>query len=179
MAPTVMEPVAPVDPAVLSGPDYTFVNRSSTTVEGIGPISTRAPAEWADVETSAWLTAEGVTLGPRLVASTDAARFARDFDIPGVLVAATRFPPLEVAARLAELELETRCTRGESTAYEDALYVGIAESWSDCGTTAARTTVVAVNDKPAGGLVAVIVVTMTAARDGEARDQIWDSFIVD
>jgi hypothetical protein len=57
--------------------------------------------------------------------------------------------------------------------------VGIAESWSDCGTTAARTTAVAVNDKPAGRLVALVVVTMTAPRDEEARNQIWDSFIVD
>ena len=75
----------------------------------------------------------GTAIGPRFVASSDAARFTRSFDIPGVYFAATAQAPVDVALRQAEFDLSSRCTKGTAEAYEDDLYAGTAQSWTNCG----------------------------------------------
>ncbi|HTV25882.1 MAG TPA: hypothetical protein VMG12_44600 [Polyangiaceae bacterium] len=135
---------------MLSGPDYRVVSRSGTTAEGLGPIVARVPAEWGDVGASAWVDADGAALGP-----AGSRRRTRCASLATSTSRACSSPrPRRLRSRsaraLAELDRATRCTRGESSAYDDGVDVGIAESRSDCG-----------------------------ARDDEARNQIWDCFIVD
>jgi len=167
------------DPTVLDGPNYSFAEESSPAVIGLGPMQLRVPTQWSDVDRSAWVTAAGATIGPRFVASTDAARFMRNFDIPGVYFGATAVAPIEVAARQREFDLTGRCTAGESETYEDELYRGVVQTWSNCGVTNATTSVVVALEKDASSFVTVVIVTMVAQRDQAARRQIWDSFIAD
>jgi hypothetical protein len=176
-APPVTDP--PPDPAVLSGPDYDFVATSSSAVLELGPMTLRVPSQWSDVDRSPWTNAAGTAIGPRFIASTNAARFARNFDIPGVYFAATSEAPVDVAARLREFDLSARCTAGTSRSYEDELYEGTEQSWTSCGSTNASTSVVVALDKEASRFVTIVIVTTVAARDEEAKDEIWDSFIAD
>jgi hypothetical protein len=175
--PPVTDP--PPDPSVLNGPAYEFVGASSTEVLGLGPMTLRVPAQWADVDRSAWTTAAGTTIGPRFIASTDAARFARNFDIPGVYFAATAAAPVEVAASQRDFDLSTRCTAGASLNYEDELYQGSEQRWTSCGSTNASTSVVVALEKDASSFVTIVIVTTVAARDEEAKEEIWESFIAD
>ena len=165
------------DPSVLDGPEYDFTEAESDALLGLGPMELTVPREWTDVDRSPWVSSSGTTLGPRYVASSNAARFASNFDIPGVLFAATSVAPLEVAARLAEFDLSSRCTRGTSSTYEDELYIGTVQNWTGCGATGARTSVVVANDEDRE-FVTVVIVTMTASRDEEARERVWNSFVV-
>jgi hypothetical protein len=175
--PPVTDP--PPDPAVLDGPAYEFVRASSDTVLGLGPMTLRVPAQWSDVDRSDWTNAAGTTIGPRFIASSNAARFARNLDIPGVYFAATAEAPVEVAARQRQFDLSTQCTAGASVSYEDELYQGTEQRWTNCGSTKANTSVVVALDKATSSIVTVVIVTMLAARDEEAKAQIWDSFIAD
>jgi hypothetical protein len=135
------------------------------------------PTEWADTDRRPWTNARGETLGPRLLASTNAARFASSFDIPGVLFEATADAPVDVSARLNEVDLSLSCTRGASVAYDDGLYFGTSQTWTNCGATKATTVVVAAAPD-SEAFVTIVIVTMLADRDQEARRKIWDSFVV-
>lgn len=169
----------PPDPAVLNGPAYDFVGASSSAVLGLGPMTLRVPSQWSDVDRSAWTNPAGTVLGPRFIASSNAARFARNFDIPGVYFAATAEAPVDVAARLREFDLSARCKAGVSMNYEDDLYRGTEQRWTNCGVTNATASVVVALDKEASRFVTIVIVTMVAPRDDEARLEIWDSFIAD
>lgn len=169
----------PPDPSVLNGPDYDFAGASSSAVLGLGPMTLRVPTQWTDVDRSAWADAAGTAIGPRFIASSNAARFARNFDIPGVYFAATAQAPVDVAARLREFDLSSRCTAGASVSYEDELYRGTEQRWTSCGTTRASASVVVALDKDTSTVVTVVIVVMVAPRDDEARLEIWDSFIAD
>lgn len=167
----------PPPPPVVDGP-YTFVSMSGTSALGLGPLTLMVPAEWSDTDRRSWMNAGGETLGPRLVASTDAARFASSFDIPGVLFEATAAPPVNVSARLNEIDLSARCTRGAAVAYDDGLYSGTSQTWTNCSGTNATTVVVAA--VPANqAFVTIVIVTMLAERDQDARRRIWESFVVE
>ena len=169
----------PPDPTILDGDDYSFREATVPALLGLGPMTLSVPQQWSDIDQTPWTDVTGTTLGPRFVASRDAARFVANFDIPGVFFAATSVAPLDVAARLAELDLTGRCTKGDSVTYEDELYLGRVQHWTACGSTAARTDVIVANDKDEGRFVTVVIVSMTAARDDEAHDRIWDSFEVE
>jgi hypothetical protein len=167
------------DPAVLDGADYEFIDAASTAVLGLGPMELEVPEQWSSVDRNPWTDAAGTAIGPRLIASTDAARFARNFDIPGVYFAATEAAPVDVAARHQEFDLSSRCTAGGSEPYEDDLYAGTVRTYTNCGVTKATTVVVVAVDKDAARFVTVVIVTMTAERDDEARRVIWNSFVAD
>jgi hypothetical protein len=166
------------DPTVLDGDAYSLVNTTSEALLGLGPLRLRLPSEWTDINQTPWTDAAGTAIGPRFIASSDAARFARSFDIPGVSFSATAQAPVDVALRQAELDLSAHCTKGTAEAYEDDLYAGTTQSWTNCGATQATTSVVVALDKAASRFIAVVIVTMTATRDDRARRAIWDSFEV-
>lgn len=173
-APTCL--TAPPPPPVVNTP-YTFVSMTGSSSLGLGPLTLTLPAEWADTDSRPWTNARGETLGPRLIASTDPARFASRFDIPGVLFEATAAAPVSASARLNELDLSARCTRGASVEYDDGLYFGSSQTWTNCsGTNATTVVVAAVPDDQA--FVAIVIVTMVAERDQDARRKIWESFVV-
>jgi hypothetical protein len=164
-------------PPPLDDTPYTFVSMSGSSTSGLGPLTLTLPAEWADTDSRPWTNARGETLGPRLIASTDAARFASRFDIPGVLFEATADAPVSASARLNELDLSALCTRGASAEYDDGLYYGTSQTWTNCsGTNATTVVVAAVPDDQA--FVTIVIVTMVAERDQDARRTIWESFVV-
>lgn len=168
---------APPEPPVLGDAPYTFVSASGGSALGLGPLSLTLPAEWADVDRRPWTNARGETQGPQVIASTNAVRFASSFDIPGVLFTATPLQPIAVAARLNEFDLAARCTRGAAVEYDDGLYFGTSQTWTDCaGTNATVVVTAAVPENEA--FVAIVVVSMLAERDQDARRRIWDTFLV-
>jgi len=183
-APECLTPAPPTDPlpdpSVLDGPAYDIAPTSSPAVAGLGPMTLRVPRQWSDVDRSAWTNTAGTAIGPRFIASSNAARFARNFDIPGVYFAATSEAPLDVAARQREFDLATRCAAGgASEEYEDDLYRGAVQTRTNCGVTNATTYVVVALEKDTSGFVTIVIVTEVAARDRDARAEIWDSFIAD
>jgi hypothetical protein len=170
-------PAPAPDPTILDGDAYEFDEVTVPAVLGL-ELEVEVPEQWTDVDLTPWTSATGTTLGPRFIASRDAARFSTRFDIPGVYFAATSVAPLDVASRLAEFDLTGRCTADSSATYSDQLYTGRVQRWVNCGATGARTSVIVANDDESS-LVTVVIVTKTAARDDEAEDEIWNSFVIE
>ncbi len=168
----------PPPPPVLGTDPYTFVSATGPGALGLGPMVLELPSQWADIDTRPWTSPTGETLGPLYIASTDAARFATSFDIPGVYFGATAVAPLDVVAMQARFDMSARCTRGALESYRDQLYAGTAQTWTGCGATNATNVVVAAipDDKD---YVAVVIVTILADRDRVAMDRIWRTFIAE
>jgi hypothetical protein len=171
-------PAPPLPANVTSGAAYTFVAAPQVTALGLSLRDLSVPREWTQVDDSPWLDGSGATLGPRLVISTDTARFAANFDIPGVLFGATTLAPLDAAARLAQFDLSAHCTRDVADAYSDPLYTGPRQAWVNCGSTGARTSVIAAVPRQNPSFVTIVIVSALAARDDVARQTVWDSFVV-
>jgi hypothetical protein len=176
--PTPIPVPATLPPEVASGAAYTFVAAPQASALGLQLSELSVPREWSQVDTSPWLDAAGAALGPRLVISTDTARFASNFDIPGVLFVATTSPPIEAAARLRDFDLSAHCTKDVADTYNDDLYTGPRQAWINCGTTGARTFVVAALPKQSPSFVTVVVVSALAQRDDDARQKVWETFLV-
>lgn len=176
--PSTPPPPTTLPPDVGSGPAYTFISAPQASMLGLQLSELSVPREWGQVDTSPWVDALGRALGPRLVISTDSARFASQFDIPGVLFAATTTPPIDAAARLAELDLSAHCTKGATDTYSDDLYAGPRQAWINCGSTGARTSVIAASPKRNPTFVTIVVVSALAQRDDDARQRVWDTFVV-
>ncbi len=178
---TTPPPPPPLPPGVVSDEPYEIVSRTSASVVlGLGPLQLSLPAEWSDIDERPWLDAAGQSLGPQLVASTDAARFSRNLDIPGVYFAASSRLPIDVARTLAlpQFDLSDRCTLQESEPYSDALYTGTSQTWINCGSTRATNVVVAAMPEDRS-FVTVVIVTRLGARDRDAQDSVWTSFEVE
>ncbi len=167
----------PPDPDVLDGPDYDIERADREAVLGLS-LRLDVPQEWSDIDQAAWTDAAGAVIGPRFVASTDAARFSARFDIPGVFFSATAQAPLDVPTRQASFDLTGLCTKGALAPYEDDLYEGTTQTWTSCGTTNGTTDVVVATPKEGTAFVLVVIVTMLADRDEEAKTAVWDSFEV-
>ena len=179
VTPPVTPPTGPELPAdVLSGPAYTFVDAPEVAALGLSLDSLRVPREWNQVDQAAWRNAAGTILGPQLLISRDTARFRSRFDIPGVMFAATNVAPIDAGARLAEFDLSALCTRDPADTYTDELYSGPRQNWSNCGSTGARTSVIAVTPRTSPTFVIIVIVTTVADRDLDARQAIWESFVV-
>jgi hypothetical protein len=179
LPPVTPPPTVPAPPAdVLSGAAYTFADAPEVAALGLNLNNLSVPREWTQVDNTPWRNAAGTTLGPRLVISRDSARFSSRFDIPGVLFAATKVAPISAATRLAEFDLSSQCTRDTSDTYTDALYTGPRQSWINCGTTGARTVVIAAAPRQSPNFVTIVIVTTVAERDVTARQNAWDSFEV-
>ena len=173
----VVPPVTP--PPVVVGTDpYTFVPVTGAGALGLGPMVLEVPAQWTDIDMRPWTSVAGETLGPLFIASTDAARFAANFDIPGVYFAATALPPLDIAATQARFDLSASCTKdGNPERYSDGIYSGTSQNWVNCGVTKASNVVVAAT--PANGrFVTVVIVTILGERDRDAMERIWETFVV-
>jgi hypothetical protein len=95
-----------------------------------------------------------------------------------VLFAATNVAPIGAAARLSELDLSAQCTRDTADTYTDALYTGPRQNWINCGSTGARTAVIAVAPRTNPSFAIIVIVTTVADRDVDARQIIWESFEV-
>jgi hypothetical protein len=168
----------PVPPEVANGAPYTFVDAPKPTALGLQLSQLSVPREWTQVDQTPWRDGSGASLGPRLVISTDSARFVSNFDIPGVLFAATALAPIDAAVRLAQFDLSAHCTKDVADTYTDELYTGPRQAWVKCGAGAARTSVIAATPRQNPRFVTVVIVTALAARDDEARDSAWGSFLV-
>lgn len=176
VTPPTTVPAPPAD--VLAGPAYTFVDAPEVAALGLNLNNLSVPREWNQIDGAPWRSAAGATLGPQLLISRDTVRFRSRFDVPGVLFAATNVAPITAAARLAEFDLSALCTRDTADTYTDALYTGPRQNWINCGSTGARTAVIAVAPRTAPSFVIIVIVTTVADRDLDARQNVWDSFEV-
>lgn len=167
-----------VDTFGTSGPepeDITYM----TIYDDYDVIQVDVPDTWTDVNGAAW-EIDGERMGAALSAAPDLDDFySTSFATPGVFFAASA----KLAQRYtADQYLDTLsswtdyCTYDGRFDYDDGLYVGSYDSYSNCGDAGAGITNLVVKPADNSHLAFVQVQTVTAA-DELALEQIWNTFV--
>jgi serine protease Do len=168
------EPLGGQEPASALPPgepytDYVTVRDDSGTLE------MNVPVEWADVDGAPVVLDDGTEIRD-LQAAPDLAAFNGSWSASGVDFAAVD-PSLGLTATDLLDQITPECTDGGRQAYDDGLYVGEIQVWTQCEGTASETYVIAA--EPEGGEFIVRVVAQIATQaDFEALDQIVATFKV-
>jgi serine protease Do len=136
------------------------------------------PESWNDIDGSPWTDDNGDVLGAALQASPDLQGFLDD-QAPGVMFLATSLDgeSFDAAEYLDLLDFSDNCAYEGRSEYEDALYTGLYDLYTDCGNTDNVLFVVVSAPEDETFLTMLVVEAMTEA-DLEAADRIFDSFEV-
>jgi serine protease Do len=143
-----------------------------TVSDDSGSITASVPAEWSDVN-----GAPNPDFGPSLFAAPDLESFLGTYNTPGVIIEATASRgAAEVELTLDELDFSSECTYLGRSEYNDSLYFGSLDSYSDCGGTSTSVFVVAVTPED-GSFLARLVIQAVEPRDLDAADEIFNTFL--
>ena len=137
-----------------------------------GLLSLDVPAEWADLNGAE--TEEGY---PAVSAAPDLAGYFDTWDVPGVIFIASEDYAGMTDDDILDIHYSDECTSQGPQPYQDNLYSGTFEFFSECGGSGtARVLVVA---RPADNAFAAVVdIQIVTETDLEALDRIIDSFVV-
>ncbi len=145
-----------------------------------GAVSVDVPAEWSDIDGAPYTGEDGIDrVDVRAAPSLEA--FAGGWDTPGMILTASSglaasSTPEAVLDQLGASGSEV-CTYEGRQPYEDQLYSGVYDIFTNCGGTAA--TYVIVSAAPAdGSFIVSVQVQANAERDYEAIDRILSTFVV-
>ena len=144
------------------------------------PHSPNLPVEWAETQGARWLI-EGTEHGPSITAAPDIEAWVNGWATPGIFFGAssTLRAELDVAGML-DLNVEQfseTCTYDARHDYEDPLYVGAYDLYTECGGEGS-TFVVLVAEPADGAYIMLLQVVLVGEADAEALDQILNSFQV-
>ena len=142
-----------------------------------GTVAVQVPASWSDVDGTSREGADGGPI-PSIAAAPDLAGFYNTWEMPGVEVLATASSPGDdLGALLDDLGSGAECVDAGREPYEDNLYAGLAQYYSDCGGVGAALVSIAAQP-PDGSFIVVVIVQMTSEADLAVLDQILQTFIV-
>ncbi|MCU1359937.1 MAG: Peptidase and chymotrypsin/Hap [Ilumatobacteraceae bacterium] len=152
------------------GADYT---EYTDVTDDSGTLTVSVPTAWFDVDGTP-VDLGGVS-SPSIVASTSVDGFQNSWDVPGVQFVASEALVGYTADELLDMAASDECVSEGRVDYDDGVFAGRYESYSDCGGTGAKSIVVAAFDEDGtyGVLVAVQVVTDA---DLVALDEILNTF---
>jgi serine protease Do len=142
-----------------------------------GALYMEVPAEWADVDGSNWVS-EGAVFGASLIAAPSVEGFNTTWDTPGVqMLASAQLASSDMAELLSFFDYSADCTYDSRNPYEDPVFTGQYDLYTNCGGAGSSIIVLAV--EPADRSYAVILVTQAiTSADFDAIDQVLNTFNV-
>jgi len=171
-AQTVAIPDSPSSGDITTYQDYVGIT------DDYGAIYVEVPAEWWDVDGSNWLDDDGTILGSSLYASTSIDSFNSDFSTPGMqILASDQFGDTQMYELLDLVDFTNSCDYGGRFDYEDPVYTGQYDLYSDCAGQGSVIIVLAVEPAEKDYTVLLLVQAVTEA-DLDALDHILNTFIV-
>jgi serine protease Do len=159
-----------LDPGTFAYTDY------QTITDNSGLIELSVPVQWNDIDATGWVSS-GQVIGPGLVAAPDVDAWRAEWGTPGVFIGATNMLATTPNQILDEKRWDSFCDYQGRDDYDDGLYTGRYDLYSNCGPEGA--TFLAIAAEPADGafLILVEIVLVTDA-DMAATDEIIRTFMV-
>ena len=151
-----------------SGTAYTYQG----IVDDTGTLAVELPAQWGDIDTTPAM--DGDTVIPYIGAATSLASFRGDWTAPGLHM--FQFPRgSSVNDALEAFSFAGSCTNGGVNDYDDGLYQGKWQLWTDCPSGA---TIVSLAVAPASGnFLIVLQAQILSEADVDALDHAFNTFI--
>ena len=152
--------------------EYVTVNDES------GRLTVDVPADWDDIDGSPW-TSDEEEVGVGLTASPDNESFYDSFSTPGLFFGARAdLADPDPEAYLDDIDLSEFCTYDERSEYDDGVYTGFYDFWTECGEE--ETLFIALAALPQAGdfVDTLIYLEMIVATDADldALEKVFDSF---
>ncbi len=161
-------------PADAAGYEYTQVT------DDTGALQVEVPTEWSDVDGAPYTDAEGRAITD-VRAAPDLEGLQNRWDTPGVIFSASSAIAQQAneTTLLDEVnpQLSEQCTYEGRQPYEDPLYTGQFDLYTDCGGVGATFVVVGAVPEDRAYVIRVAV-QANAERDLEALDRILNTFVV-
>ncbi|MEZ4591191.1 MAG: S1C family serine protease [Chloroflexota bacterium] len=143
-----------------------------------GLMQMQVPAEWRDVDGSAWLL-DGNPIGLSLTAAPNIEALNSSWTTPGVFFGATDQFDLTVDELLDGFDYNGDCTYEGRSVYEDEVYSGKYDFWYGCGSGQEGAMILTLAVQPSdGSYLALVLIQMLTQADLDAADQILATFFV-
>ncbi len=158
----------------VSDPGFTFVEVRDDS----DTLTIRAPSTWTDTAGEPWDKADG-DVGESLTAAPDISGFTGTWTVPGVFYGSSEEQaiPDTLGLLLNEYLFDGDCTYGNRYAFENTLYAGVFDIWTECGGT--DTVLLTIEAyRPSKPYVAFLEVQIPSPEDLAALETILDSFDV-
>jgi serine protease Do len=165
----------PIDAEPPSNGGDTYAEYVEVTDDS-GTLVMRIPTEWAAIDGAAW-EIDGAEVGKKILATTDFDAFFAGWDTPGVFFGAESTVPGTLDETLDQ-EIFDACTYGDRFDYDDGLFVGSFDIWTDCGGDGGSSVVVIAAQPPDGSFIVLVDIFVVEDRDWDAADEIVASFNV-
>lgn len=143
-----------------------------------GAITMSIPAEWSEQQSGRWLV-DGTDFGPSVTAAPDIDAWVNGWATPGVFFGAssTLRGQFDVNGILDQSDFSDTCTLDARYDYEDPLYIGAYDVYTDCAD--AGSTFIQLAAEPAdGSFILFLQIVLVGDADLEALDQILNTFQV-
>jgi hypothetical protein len=138
-APVPLVPTGAVPPGLLTAP----VTPTTTVVDDTGRLSISVPATWTDIDGSSDINDNG-SVRPVMAAAPNLNDFFSDWLVPGTQITAFPFNS-DPSALLRNLGFADQCGDGGVQSFDNGTYIGLMQTWTDCGGLATRNVQLAVS----------------------------------
>ncbi len=156
----------------------------TTLTDETAALTMEVPADWSDVDTGCCWAVNDQELGPQISAAPDLQSYIDTWNTPGVFFAASsklvqEYPENTVDQIINQerYDFSNQCDSGQRYNYDDGVYVGKEDVWSNCGGTGAEfhNIIARPEDK---SFVVVVQIALIDDADFDAYERIIDSFEV-
>ena len=144
-----------------------------TIVDDTGTLTVDVPSEWTSIDTAPITLDDGSQLG-QITASPDIEAYSTTWDTPGLFYASV--PNADILTALATFAPGDACTDAGQTEYQDAVFLGTYQVWTDCGGTNTIYVVLAAAEVDGSGNVSVLAMQVVTDADLDALDQAFATF---
>lgn len=152
--------------------DFTEVSDDS------GTISVQVPTTWTQVDGTAIQLEDGTSM-PNVSAAPDLQAFYDSWTSPGVSLSGASPDMGSASDLLTQIasNAASACTPTPAQDYDDGLYTGLIQVFSNCGGTGA--VVVAIAAQPEdGSFTALAIIQLTTEADVAVADKVLETFII-
>lgn len=167
------------DTAQQSGVEHAPVTYEYVTVtDDEGILTVDIPTHWAEFDGSNWIL-DGSAVGAGVRAAPSLDGFYETWETPGMIFLASHelSRSMNEQVLLSEFDFSGDCQYDGRSNYEDALYSGLYDLYTNCG--GQGTLLIVLTAVPeARNFVILVMVQATSDADIEALDQILNTFIV-
>jgi hypothetical protein len=129
-----------------------------------------------DIETSGW-NRNGEQVGPAIVAAPDLAAWRAEWGTAGMFIGASSTLAETTETMLDAERWDTSCSYQGRDDYDDGVYAGRYDLYSDCGEDLSVFIVIAA-EPPGGGFLIYVQIVAVSGADFDAADEIIRTFQV-
>ncbi len=144
-----------------------------TIVDDTGTLTVDVPSVWTSIDTAPIVLDDGSQLG-QITASPDIEAYSTTWDTPGLFYSSVR--NADILTALATFAPGSACTDAGQTEYQDAVFLGTYQVWTNCGGTNTLYVVLAAAQVNGSGNVSVLAMQVVTDADLDALDQAFATF---